>query len=300
MMHIPKNLENKFTIALNYIKDYFGEIVNITKLKGLSNYNFLIQYKNKKPELNITYVVLKIFNLNDITENSNSDITRELDHLNISPKTLYNSFPDYCITEYKHGLHPNNTYFENIENTKALSKILITLNNIDFHRYKNISNINFYKTNSILLSQVRNKYCLILKKILETVTKQIDLYSPTLGFCHNDLNNQNIIIDNNNKIWLIDFEYSGISDIFFDLASIRKLFNIHSYNRFLEYHRQTYLSKLEPKIFHNKLDSYIILSLLTEAIWFLYMSEQQLAQSDYYKNTFLKLFDTLLNYDNLI
>ncbi|MGE9616367.1 MAG: hypothetical protein ACQPRJ_02190 [Solitalea-like symbiont of Acarus siro] len=48
MMHIPKNLENKFTIALNYIKDYFGEIVNITKLKVISNYKFLIHYKNKK------------------------------------------------------------------------------------------------------------------------------------------------------------------------------------------------------------------------------------------------------------
>ena len=41
---------------------------------------------------------------------------------------------------------------------------------------------------------------------------------PTV-FCHNDLLNANFIADENGRIWIVDWEYAGMGDRFFDLAN---------------------------------------------------------------------------------
>jgi thiamine kinase-like enzyme len=38
-------------------------------------------------------------------------------------------------------------------------------------------------------------------------------------FCHNDLLNANFIADENGRIWIVDWEYAGMGDRFFDLAN---------------------------------------------------------------------------------
>ncbi len=37
--------------------------------------------------------------------------------------------------------------------------------------------------------------------------------------CHNDLHAQNIVFDTGNRLWLVDWEYAGLGDPVFDLAS---------------------------------------------------------------------------------
>jgi len=60
----------------------------------------------------------------------------------------------------------------------------------------------------------------IQQKYLLPTTKQIHIqnvdYDPVL--CHHDLNPKNIILDKE-KVTLIDWEYAGINDRYFDLAS---------------------------------------------------------------------------------
>jgi thiamine kinase-like enzyme len=41
---------------------------------------------------------------------------------------------------------------------------------------------------------------------------------PTV-FCHNDLLNANFIADGHGRIWIVDWEYAGMGDRFFDLAN---------------------------------------------------------------------------------
>ena len=41
---------------------------------------------------------------------------------------------------------------------------------------------------------------------------------PTV-FCHNDLLNANFIADENGRVWIVDWEYAGMGDRFFDLAN---------------------------------------------------------------------------------
>jgi thiamine kinase-like enzyme len=47
----------------------------------------------------------------------------------------------------------------------------------------------------------------------------------TLGFCHNDLVKDNIIV-NGDKTYLIDFEYAQSNDVYFDLAALVVCFNL--------------------------------------------------------------------------
>jgi len=53
---------------------------------------------------------------------------------------------------------------------------------------------------------------------LQTDTSVIDSYPKEYVLCHNDLNPQNIFFDDGVK--LIDFEYAGVNDRYFDLASV--------------------------------------------------------------------------------
>jgi aminoglycoside phosphotransferase (APT) family kinase protein len=40
-----------------------------------------------------------------------------------------------------------------------------------------------------------------------------------LVLCHNDLNPLNIVVDQQQRTWLVDWEYAGLGDVVFDLAS---------------------------------------------------------------------------------
>jgi len=53
---------------------------------------------------------------------------------------------------------------------------------------------------------------------LQTDTSTIEKYAKEYVLCHNDLNPQNIFFDDGVK--LIDFEYAGVNDRYFDLASV--------------------------------------------------------------------------------
>ena len=53
---------------------------------------------------------------------------------------------------------------------------------------------------------------------LQTDTSLIDNYPKEYVLCHNDLNPQNIFFGDSVKV--IDFEYAGVNDRYFDLASV--------------------------------------------------------------------------------
>jgi thiamine kinase-like enzyme len=69
----------------------------------------------------------------------------------------------------------------------------------------------------------------IFDNLLETMLKyDAELASdrPTLCFCHNDLNAGNLLDDG--RIRILDWEYAGMNDPHFDLASIALNFKYHS------------------------------------------------------------------------
>jgi thiamine kinase-like enzyme len=59
-------------------------------------------------------------------------------------------------------------------------------------------------------------------EILEIASSAADLLSarrPTIVPCHNDLHHLNLL-DDGDRLWLVDWEYGGVGDPLFDLASL--------------------------------------------------------------------------------
>ncbi|MBF0847095.1 phosphotransferase, partial [Streptococcus danieliae] len=56
-----------------------------------------------------------------------------------------------------------------------------------------------------------------IEEYKELIDTFIELYSPD-RLCHNDLKEGNFLFTSN-KIYLLDYEYSGINDPYFDIAS---------------------------------------------------------------------------------
>jgi thiamine kinase-like enzyme len=53
---------------------------------------------------------------------------------------------------------------------------------------------------------------------MEAIEKATALNPPADVACHNDLLSENFIIDADNKMWIIDWEYGGMTDPYFDLG----------------------------------------------------------------------------------
>ncbi|HBI7144852.1 TPA: aminoglycoside phosphotransferase family protein, partial [Clostridium perfringens] len=104
-------------------------------------------------------------------------------------------------------------------------------------------NFNFHEGIDLVLNKLN---------ILEEKLSQ----NMTLGLCHNDLNSSNVLYHNKNVLF-IDFEFSAMCDIFFDLATVswmldekKRYFLIKSY---FGYYSYELMEKLENYLFVVKL-----------------------------------------------
>lgn len=83
-----------------------------------------------------------------------------------------------------------------------------------------------------------------------------------LGLCHNDANNYNIYISTDNRVYLIDYEYSGMGNVFFDIAclcgswdyDLKKIFLTKYFKEYSEHYMKC-------------LDYYYLLSLVWNGTW---------------------------------
>jgi thiamine kinase-like enzyme len=58
-----------------------------------------------------------------------------------------------------------------------------------------------------------------LRETAATVFRNLARAPEPSVLCHNDLNPQNMIEDSAGRLWLVDWEYAGVSEAVFDLAS---------------------------------------------------------------------------------
>ena len=94
-----------------------------------------------------------------------------------------------------------------------------------------------------------------MKSILEKYSKPQDL-----ALCHNDITAGNIIIKEG-KIYLIDFEFSGMNDIYYDLAGFCCMLNDEKREIFLNNYFK------DEKCDKEKLNDYIKINFLWNASW---------------------------------
>lgn len=237
---------------------------NYVKLGGLNNKNYKITY-NKSP------LFLKKY---EKTSFSNNSILNTISLAKLSPKVIYNDskllltefIDDSLVTE---DLYKNKIFLENL--AIALKKLHELDSSIVFSPFNEI------KTNLEILYKENFYIPFNIKPLLMKLDKyEIELSKNlTLGLCHNDLNSSNILYKNN-KIIFIDFDYTGVNDIYFDLAAFTWLLNYKSKVDFLTSYFGYYSKEIEEKI-----DMYLFIVKLLNATWSYVKSLNNTSDYDY-------------------
>lgn len=186
-----------------------NEIKNIKRFEqGMSNYTYLFEYNNSKyvfrligdsAELYVDYIneynVLKVLN--------NYDITGELVYFDINSGTKMSKYVEGSpIMQTSQNLVKTLKKLHNIKTDQVSDYRLIErLEKYESYNNKELIDSIYFEIKNWWIKSY-NKYYKYTEKVL----------------CHNDLQNINIL-DNGNEVKLIDFEYAGYNDLYYDIAS---------------------------------------------------------------------------------
>jgi len=248
---------NKILKTLN--KLIFFKNNKITKIQLLKNQGYCnINYKiiTVKKEY-----LLRVFK-DDTTVNISRDfefcIQKKVAKKGIAPKPFFlNLNRSFMITEFINGTHKYQL------NNKELIKFIKTIKK--FHTFKiEKKEYDFKKDFKAYRDRLKDRSSKKLIKESLRELKKIEQYPKKLVLTHHDLNPKNIIFTKNN-IKIIDWEYAGVNDLFFDLASVCYEFNLSKEQQQLLLN--TYFKKITKKDI-SKLKSYKIIYKNLCLLWF--------------------------------
>lgn len=259
-MHGKKVMQSKvYNNILNYnlyctLEKKYGKINSVIRQNNaLTNHVFKIQTSSKS-------FILKLFkhkfnNIDDIIK-----INKYMFQQKVSPQILEVNKAKYLIIDYLHNED------ESINNVLPSFKQAINM----LHNAKlNVNSRNYDKLIAYYINNLSNhdpKMADKLSNYTKTCLKNIDKFPTQLGLCHNDIHRDNLIF-NQQKCYLIDFEYASINDIYVDLANIKNLLDEDSFKSFIQdYENQNKISFDLDKLLHYT----NMISLIT-ILWSYYM-----------------------------
>lgn len=182
-----------------------------TRLAGLTNYNYRIKFMGHDKVIRIPGIGTEAF----VDRPAEKKITSVVP-LSISPKSEFFDW-DVKITDYLKGYHSitdedlNNKFFNALIKTLNILHSVKLKNNKGFKPMSMHSEIDKYEklANKKITTKTQRKYIL-------SIADEIERDEQVL--CHRDLLYGNIMY-NGKDVKLIDFEYSGFSSKYWDLAN---------------------------------------------------------------------------------
>ncbi|RXK01856.1 choline kinase [Arcobacter sp. CECT 8989] len=232
----------------------------LLKNQGFCNINYLLKTSKKR------YLV-RVFK-NDSTVNISREFEFKVQKKAFKkgiagrPQFLDNN-KTFMVCEYLNGVHK---YKLSKKELKNLVKTIKKLHSIKVQTKKLNLKEELKKYNH-LSSKKAKKSILALNKEIKNLTA----YKKQLVCSHHDLNPKNIIF-NKNRIKFIDWEYTSISDCFFDLATICCEFDLtKKEERIL---LKTYFRKIVKKDI-KKLDCYKNIYNQICKLWFISLEYNQ-------------------------
>lgn len=203
---------------LNQLKSLFKEellSLELLKNQGFNNTSYLLKTTEK------SYIV-RVFKSNEsvnISRNFEFEILKKIHKLNLTSKPIFLD-KNFMIYEFIEGLHKNK--LSNLEIKK------LTTNIKKYHKIK--PKVKAYNLKQDLKNYSKNISDFKGRKLLNESFRSLNFlknYKKDLVLTHHDLNHKNIIFSSGG-IKIIDWEYSGKNDRFFDLASFCVEFNLNN------------------------------------------------------------------------
>lgn len=260
----------------------------IEKLGGLSSENYKVSYNN-----NDYFVKICIADYLHTDRVNELSILNKVSKINLAPNIYYFSNKSgNMITSWIDGSMPSLDDFNSSNFLNMLSNSLKSLHNLKCEKQFNPFNdirkrIEICKDLNLPLPKSIN----ILLEFLTYLEYKLNK-SPLIGLCHNDLNASNIILTSN-KLYFVDYEYSSIGDIFFDLATISWFFSEKSRKDLLKF----YFGEYNPKDYEKLLD-FIFIVKFYNASWSLLKSTDLNINYDYLSGAKM-IFKDLLKNDSI-
>ena len=260
----------------------------IEKLGGLSSENYKVSYNN-----NDYFVKICIADYLHTDRVNELSILNKVSKINLAPNIYYFSNKSgNMITSWIDGSMPSLDDFNSSNFLNMLSNSLKSLHNLKCEKQFNPFNdirkrIEICKDLNLPLPKSIN----ILLEFLTYLEYKLNK-SPLIGLCHNDLNASNIILTSN-KLYFVDYEYSSMGDIFFDLATISWFFSEKSRKDLLKF----YFGEYNPKDYEKLLDFIFIVKFYT-ASWSLLKSTDLNINYDYLSGAKM-IFKDLLKNDSI-
>lgn len=260
----------------------------IEKLGGLSSENYKVSYNNN--DYFIKICIADYLHTDRVNELS---ILNKVSKINLAPNIYYFSNKNgNMITSWIDGSMPSLDDFNSSNFLNMLSNSLKSLHNLKCEKQFNPFNdirkrIEICKDLNLPLPKSIN----ILLEFLTYLEYKLNK-SPLIGLCHNDLNASNIILTSN-KLYFVDYEYSSMGDIFFDLATISWFFSEKSRKDLLKF----YFGEYNPKDYEKLLD-FIFIVKFYNASWSLLKSTDLNINYDYLSGAKM-IFKDLLKNDSI-
>ena len=198
--------------------NFWNGKINISSIKGgITNKNFLVADGSKKYFVRIGDDIPEhlVFRSNEV------QASKAASKIGICPKLLFNEKSIQVFNYVEGKTFESEDIKKNLDNiTKLIKKVHTKIPNEligqsvifwVFHVIRNYKNF---------LDEHKSSYIKILPDLLKKALKLESVSSPfEIVFSHNDLLPANFIQDQE-KIWLIDWEYAGFNTPLFDLGGL--------------------------------------------------------------------------------
>jgi len=266
------------------------EIVNVERLGGMTNNNYLVETTNRK-------FIVKFFGkgtdklINRIAEKNNLENLRDLELdvenyiFDIEEGIKVNEYIENAITFDAHYIKTKNKEVAGI-----LQKVHGSGKELE-GEFKIFDEIKKYE--ELIQGEIKYAY---YEKIREKVF-ELQSHLEEIGIdrksCHIDLVPENFIEDENGRVYLIDWEYSSMNDPMWDLAA---LFIESNYRKSEEGDFFKYYYSEKTPVSIAKIMIYKILQDFLWSLWTIYKEEQGAEFGSYGQDRYNRCLKNLKEY----
>ena len=266
------------------------EIVNVERLGGMTNNNYLVETTNRK-------FIVKFFGkgtdklINRIAEKNNLENLRDLELdvenyiFDIEEGIKVNEYIENAITFDAHYIKTKNKEVAGIlQKVHGSGKELEG----DFKIFDEIK-----KYEDLIQGEIKYAYYDKIREKVFGLKAHLEEIGIDRKSCHIDLVPENFIEDENGRVYLIDWEYSAMNDPMWDLAA---LFIESNYRKSEEGEFFKYYYSENTPVSVAKIMIYKILQDFLWSLWTIYKEEQGAEFGSYGQDRYNRCLKNLKEY----